>query len=211
MSNGMTLEQKMVEVRKAYRLLHGYHKRLVDVGGIIFSQFRDAVYYRQELSSNPYTTRRNPFEKDYWAWDATPLISVSYLFLGRVARKSSESIHRIGDYLLDITFTADSEYEDNLGSKEAGPVEFGPPERSRSDISLLLIRCEADSDGFGWNDIWHSRDYPEKDRWSGRWRDPGYIGHFRRFSFGSLETRDSVLRVTKELVSAAGVQGSPGL
>ena len=195
MTEQMSLTQKMVEVRKAYRLLHGYHKRLIDIGKLISEQFSSARYYQQELSSTPYTTRRNPFEKDYWAWDATPLISVSYLFTSGSNAKNADSVHKPGDYLLELSFVADSEYDDwESRAREADPSKFKSAEDARSTLSMLLIRCEQESRGLTWNKVWNLDDYPGKDRWSGQWGSPSYRGFYQTNPFDDLVDREGVIR-----------------
>lgn len=188
------LEQALLDVRKAYRLLHGYHRRTLDTAAIIAEQFSDTQFHKTQLHQSPFTSRRDPFDRGYSTWDATPLIDVSFLFVRQSGTKDADTIHRPGDFLLDITFSADSGYSDwEDGDPE--PEHFPPPEKSRSELTLLLIQAQKECRNKSWIAVWNDDDYPENEKSSRKWGSGDYKAHYQKVSMSELVDREAIVKI----------------
>lgn len=194
------LSRALLDVRKAYRLLHGYHRRVLDTAALLAEQFSDATFHRTQLGCSPFTARRNPFERTYWVWDATPLVSVSFLYVRHLGGQDKDQVHRPGDYLLDISFVADSEYTNAVegSNREPDPEGFLPPEDSASYLVLLLIRCERENRGHSWISIWNEDDYPDESQASTKWGDQPYQAFFQKIPMELLADQGAVTRIGEE-------------
>jgi hypothetical protein len=119
---------------------------------------------------------------------------VSFLYVHHSGGKEADLVHRPGDFLLDITFVADSAFND-WESGEPQPEQFPPPEQTKSEVCLLLIQAQVENRQVPWLKIWNEEDYPEADRATLKWGSADYKAHFQRISMAELVDRDAVVKI----------------
>lgn len=147
------LKVALVDVRRAYRLLHAYHRRLQDLfqcvddfltaKGISFDSWNSINVVRLPAKSKPFF--RN------WAWDLTPAYQIACRWHGVRGRLT---------YQIEIEAFADTGYEQS-GDGEPDPARFTSAETSNSEIRFGLWSTTAKTPDVGaaWTTI-------EKENWS---------------------------------------------
>ncbi|XXX81440.1 hypothetical protein WMF30_22035 [Sorangium sp. So ce134] len=143
----LELARALAEVRRAYRLLHAYHRWLCDLLqltdeflaelGFEFERWEPLNVARLPRSAKPF------FRSERWAWDLTPAYQVECSWLG-----SSKGI-RCKVYIHAI---ADTGYDDS-GDTEPDPTRFRAAEDAASELRVGLHRTRA-----------------KKPDWSGAWK-----------------------------------------
>ncbi|AUX32024.1 MULTISPECIES: hypothetical protein [Sorangium] len=143
----LNLAGALAEVRRAYRLLHAYHRRLCDLlqvtdqflaeRGFEFERWEPVNVARLPRSAKPF------FRPEYWAWDLTPAYQVECSWHG-----SREGIH----CKVYIHAIADTGYVDS-GDREPDPTRFRAAEETASELRVGLHRTRA-----------------RKPDWSGAWK-----------------------------------------
>jgi hypothetical protein len=140
------LAAALADVRRAYRLLHAYHRRLQDLlhtahdfleqQGFQFEQWSPL-----NVARLPQSTK--PFFGSHWAWDLTPGYQVQCIW----RRSKDKSSHRI--FLHAI---ADTGYKTSAEG-EPNPATFEAAETSRSEIRVGMYRTQAKKPDWGaaWN------------------------------------------------------------
>jgi hypothetical protein len=160
------LGRALCEVRKAYRVLYAYQKRVLDLGaeiaGLLQLQFFFSWYY-PNLAPR---AAKNPLESS--AWDFLPLADASVFF----SNTGSESYSRKGDWMLEFRVISDSAYKEAWeGSHPKVPTlnGFPPPESSESCILMYgWIRTRSGSGK--WMVIHGKVDWPQPDKLLRDWR-----------------------------------------
>lgn len=147
------LKAALVDVRRAYRLLHAYHRRLQDLfqrvddflapKGISFDSWNSVNVSRLPAKSQPFF--RN------WAWDLTPAYQVTCKWQGLCGQRT---------YHIEVEAFADTGY-DASGEREPDPIRFVSPEKCSSELRLGLWSATAKKPDWGtaWTVI-------EKQNWS---------------------------------------------
>ncbi|MEZ4309049.1 MAG: hypothetical protein R3F14_13510 [Polyangiaceae bacterium] len=136
----------LVEVRKAYRLLHAYHQRISDLLRLIHGTLAERGLRFQKWSPvNVWlpSSRRAPFH--HWAWDLTPAYQTSCVWEG-TGGGWSRQIH--------VHMIADTGYDPSVGD-DPSPEHFKPAEQSASEVRYGMYRTRARKADFGaaWKQI----------------------------------------------------------
>lgn len=140
------LKAALEDVRRAYRLLHAYHRRVNDMFYAVheFLEKRGAEF----MSWGPLNVWNLPqktkpfFRPETWAWDLTPAYQIECVW-----HRSQGGMH----HKLHVHAIADTGF-DAAGEGEPDPARFEPPETSRSEIRVGLHRtCAKQLD---WGAAW---------------------------------------------------------
>ncbi len=142
MENTVDLETALCEVRKAYRLLWLFQRRVFDICETIRDNFGVKFYCVGYHFDRPASS--SPFKK--WSWDMLPMSNISFLFL----RHKGENPHNDGanypmpdDYLLSIHVMPDSALIDFRLEGEPDPMQFPAANTSESKLGLYLYYNDA--------------------------------------------------------------------
>lgn len=151
----------LTDVRRAYRILWMYQRRVLDLVSQIAEKF-DLTFYAwapQEYERlGRFTT--DPTKK--WAWDMLPLYNTSFLYLQEAADRNRT---RTGDWMLEIAVISDEGYNPKaLENGEVNASQFPPAEQTRSILGLYAWRSTKTLDRNWFNSIWDSWD-SEKMGW----------------------------------------------
>lgn len=154
------LTEALADVRKAYRLIWAYQRRMMDLIQVIADDFEGLQFY----AWSPLHTRRptqltsNPL-KGKWAWDMVPFYKVSFLY-----KPEGASPHDLaeGDWLLEIHLDSDTAgFEAQRGEPDAG--KFPDADTSRSTLSLIVWQCTEAIKANWANDVWKYGSWPAAD------------------------------------------------
>lgn len=124
----------LMEVRRAYRLLHAYHQRLCDLMQLANESLVGlGLAFEKWAPHNVWLPRsKRPFF-DHWAWDLTPAYQTECVWQG--TRHGSHC----KVYILVI---ADTGY-DPSSDGEPDPSRFKPVEATSSEVRVGLHRTKA--------------------------------------------------------------------
>ena len=129
------LQGALLDVRKAFRLLHGYHRRIRDIVELA-ARVLPMTPYGQSTSVTPMTGNRTPLN-DWWTWDCTPTFNWTFFFRERAAPAGAPR------FLLVMRVIADTGLETlgGPGSKDLPPDAFGDAAASDTVVQLLMVRA----------------------------------------------------------------------
>ncbi|WP_437947569.1 hypothetical protein WME98_43595 [Sorangium sp. So ce296] len=136
----------LADVRRAYRLLHAYHRRLCDLlqltdeflaeRGFEFDRWAPINVARLPQSTKPF------FRPEHWAWDLTPAYQVECVWQG-----SSNGTH----CKIHIHAIADTGYDDSCDG-EPDATSFKSAETAASELRIGLHRTRATKPD--WSSAW---------------------------------------------------------
>ncbi|RYY41658.1 MAG: hypothetical protein EOO08_00575 [Chitinophagaceae bacterium] len=169
----------LVDVRKAYRLLYSYQRRVMDTIQLIGEKFDRYEPLGFPLFSGMAPREGGKVNFDSWAWDWLPMYCYEFYF-GKAVIGSDE-------YDFAISIYSDSGWEDNLGEHDQTEVEnFAVPEKSGSWIYMYVGR-----------NMWKPKSF--EDDWSSatsdEFQEQSETGKFisRRLPLSELMTEDAIV------------------
>jgi hypothetical protein len=188
------LEEIFIDVRKAYRLLYLYQRRVLDTIGFISSTLSKPYVEGHTLFSNSHKNQKQ-IHFHQWAWDWLPMFCYEFKF----------AVEEIKDSKYQFSVIL---YSDN-GFEEAGDMvthtnveEFYPVEISQTQIYFQLWKNVAD-----WNEdydiLWRSE---STDKYEHSENDTHFLS--QRFNLSSFDNEDNIigrLREFKEYCREKGI------
>lgn len=149
------LESALTDVRRSYRLLQRYQRRVLDLSDFLAREIDEQLSFRQWIpvhyrpNPNPYT---NPVER--WAWDGLPYYDFCSFYALDAFWKNE---HEPGDWMVVIRCTADTGFE-ALGQSEPDPLAFKSAVESTSLLRVYIYQYTQSKveswvhNAYGWND-----------------------------------------------------------
>lgn len=191
------LKAALIDVRKAYRLLYQYHRRVIDTARLVHELLApSSAWAGNQCSVVPMMSNRNLLTSTNWIWDATPLVGISFLWKGSVAppRKGRPGNgSRAGDYLVDVNFDADTEFSSRLDRGEPDPTTFGPPDTAQSTVRITVAMANQDCSTSVF-DAWESNEYPTNDTCTTIW-DEAFVVYSELFEAERLADETAITRL----------------
>lgn len=163
----------LTDVRRAYRIIWMYQRRVLDLVSQIAEKF-DLEFYAWSPEEYERLGRFTTDPTKNSAWDMLPLYNTSFLYLPEDADRNRT---RVGDWMLEIAVISDEGY--NCKALENGEVDasqFLPAEKTRSILGLYAWRSTKTLDRNWFNSIWDSWD-SEKMGWP---KDGGLVENAER-------------------------------
>lgn len=157
MNTDPELATALTDVRRAYRLLWAYQRRVLDTVTRIAAAFDDLsfVHWLPHDFDRPAGASTNPAEK--WAGDLLPMLSASFLYLPSSADRTMANK---GQWMLDVAVVSDSGYPEGDQLSEPDPAKFEPVEVSNSSIELYVFQSLSRRPIRWINDLWHGVEWP---------------------------------------------------
>jgi len=130
------LEEQFIDVRKAYRLLYHYQRRVIDLAYFIGN------YYNMDfISGNPWfsgaTFNRTSVSQKRWAWDWLGMYFYDFYF-----EKEFENQKKIQ---LGVIIQSDTGYFDSKDAKKLNLKDYAKPEESETRLILAVSQGNWDS------------------------------------------------------------------
>ncbi|MEW9305460.1 hypothetical protein [Labrys neptuniae] len=185
-----SLADALTDVRKAYRLLWAYQKRVFDVVRLIVSEFDDmGFYYWQTMHADrPCNSGTNPLAR--WTWDMLPMLEASYLFLPSGVDRNSTMP---GTWMLEVHVESDSGFEDPHDGTEPNPEQFKDAALSKSKVSIYAWYCTGQTNLNWFTNVWSSLDWPENEQGGVvEYVDPPFKIFGRTLDLSALPSKESV-------------------
>lgn len=154
MASKNDLADALLDVRKAFRLLWGYHRRVRDIVELCSKMYPESPASKQSFTVSPLSGRGNPLSA-WWTWDCTPTVDWTFLFIPAAEGSKGKSRH-----MMAISFIADDAFE---GSELADPdpEKLGSVEDAKSIIELTMCFATSRS-ALDWSRIWNSYELNEE-------------------------------------------------
>lgn len=153
------LAAALADVRRAYRLLWGYQKRILHIVAEIREQLGfipSWIEYQFDQADQKIEDPRR------WMWDALP-----FSMIGFEAEQGEDRGQR-GSRLLYIDVVSDTglaqEKSRSRGNWEPKPDRFPSPEDCRSELRLYILQNSSDREDENFN--WHRDVVVEVGRWT---------------------------------------------
>jgi len=187
-------------VRKAYRLLYLYQRRVLDlseaVGQKLGMQF---AWWGPARFDRPAKDYANPAQRS--AWEMLPLVESLISYCPPASPAS-------GQWMLTVYHVADSGSVRAMGP-EPDPLAFPAAESCRSELKLFTIivrKGNADD----WGALWDKTEYPKDDTtpWIGTVSGCDVLALLRTFDLASLGD-ETALEAAAHALQAAVVAAYP--
>lgn len=149
------IEVTMTNVRKAYRLLAVYQKKILDIVQDIAKEF-NYDFYRWEPQQYVATNEKKP-PFSFGGWGMLPMYNISFLYLNPAYDRR---IPQLGEWLLEIKVEVDEEYEE-ANYKILSPLKFkASAEESNSHLGLFAMQLTTSHVAHqSWYNIWDDGNY----------------------------------------------------
>jgi hypothetical protein len=160
MTNYEELSHALFDVRKAYRLLYLFQRRILDLAEQLSGKLGQQFYYWLPAGDEEAVRgSANPFERN--AWKMLPLFDASFLYL--LPGVNATDAPRKGQWLLELLLSPDDGQPEG-GRGEANPAEFADPAQCHSKIYLYAFIVQEDVQGKDWwRGVYQNSEWPEED------------------------------------------------
>lgn len=150
------LQDALLDVRKAYRLLADYQQRMFELLGYIREQLGAAAYHHQYVY--PLPQGLDGLEKrDNSGLRYLPFYDLAAIWLKNAGQEAPWDNHRAGDMMLGAWIRSDTGFDKHSGQLSS------VPEQTRSELVLSVVVCDTPAakpcNWFG--KVWQGIDYPE--------------------------------------------------
>lgn len=167
----MDLNEKLVNVRRAVRLLAGWHARVLDMlqkveielSAVPGAKMR-FLEWRPIQHASVEPPERNPLHR--WGWDFLPLQSVCF----RWASEGKEQVSGGRSLGAWVQVIVDDGYaKTGVGPRGPDPMTFAPAEECHSWLEIWVVGALNAPAGHRWADIEAAieEQFDEVDMWSG--------------------------------------------
>jgi hypothetical protein len=154
------IDAALCDIRKAYRLIHLYQRRVLDLCREITEAFESELnFYHWAASQFEMPARRASNPGSRWAWEFSPLYDFCVLYLPEGVHHQT---HKPDDWLLAVRAAADSGFV-LRGKTEPDPRGYQKVETCESTVRLYIYYCSQAFDANWFSDIYNANDFPRDD------------------------------------------------
>ena len=181
------LDEALCDVRKAYRLVWLYQRRVLDIAKVVADEFdgHEFRWWSPAWFDPPGQRTKDLTTK--WAPDLIPAYHFSLLYLPGDATPKPKP----GDWMLEINFKADSGYLE-LESEEGDPTKFEAPERCTSTMGLYAWACTSSKVSDWYWSVWNVLEWP--DDVFKEYKKEGIKVVGQTTSLATIPTKDAIVR-----------------
>lgn len=187
------LQDALLDVRKAFRLLWGYHRRVRDIVELC-ARILPGTTPRQMFINYPLSETTKPLGSNWDTWECTPTVHWTFLFLPGGRRSKGLSARMV----LGMSFIADTAFDD-AETSDPDPVEFGPVEGARTvvDLYMYTARSRVKVD---WLEMWNELDAHRLEATAAAMEDDEvpsdrYFVYWQRYPLQDFKDKSSVERM----------------
>jgi hypothetical protein len=163
MDTQLDLQHALIDVRKAYRLIWLYQRRVVDIIRLITDTLGYRFYHwdtEDSIGRMPGQTTTDPFSEGRWIWATLPLYRMSLLYLPTTLEWN---VQKKGEWMLEIFVETDTGAAEREDESEPTPSEFKAADQSETFLRLYAWYCTGDENSDWFSNIWYKLDWPEQD------------------------------------------------
>ncbi|WP_085725521.1 hypothetical protein [Pseudomonas sp. R37(2017)] len=200
MNTATTIDDALLDVRKAYRFLADYQQRVLELLGFI----------RKELSADHYhQVPRNRIPRNLEGIDTSnnvgqrflPFNDISVLWLRNTGQEDPVHFHQKDDLLIDIWVRSDTgNGTDNEPAQSA--------EQSRSELRIYFFQCVVPLEkSYNWySQVWAKTNYPPLCEVAVCDDNPGYRAYGETLCLSTLTDATSTRTALTELRQRASIK-----
>lgn len=181
-----TIDNALLDVRKAYRLLADYQQRVLELLGFIREELGATHYHQHYRNKMPRSLDRLE-RSDDGGQRLLPFNDVSFLWLRDHGQEDPAHFHRKGDLLIDVWVRSDTGNGADEESEQAA-------EDSSSELRIYFFQCvEPKEESHNWYyQVWSNTDYPPLGEVAVCDDNPGYRAYGEALSLADLVDEASV-------------------
>lgn len=148
-----TIDEALLDVRKAYRLLADYQQRVLELLDFIRKELGAVHYYHEYRNRVPrYLEGLGRGDNDGQRF--LLFYDISFFWLRNQDQDDPVHFHRKGDLLIDVFVRSDTGNGAEKESKKAA-------EESDSELRIYFFLCvKPKEEGLNWHHLWWNTDYP---------------------------------------------------
>lgn len=194
------LDAALLDVRKAYRLLADYQRRILELLAFIRTEL-GAVHYHQHFRNKPPRSLNGLELDNSGGARLLPFNDVSVLWLRYNGQDDPASQHRAGDLLIDVWVCSDS----GNGVDEKPILS---PEQSHSELRIYFFLCDGDAqENTNWYyQVWNGTGYPPFGSVAPCDSNPGYRVYGEALELTDLSGETAAREAIKALRARASAQ-----
>lgn len=181
------LQDALLDVRKAYRLLADFQQRMFELLGFIRERLGAEDYYHKYLYPLPQGLEGLD-KRDNSGLRYLPFYDLSAIWLKNQGQDTPWDNHMPGDLMFGAWVRSDTDFD-----KYSGQFNGLPAEQSRSVLVLSVVVCETPmAKPCNWyGKIWDYMGYPEDDEVNDT-DVPGYRCYAKSIDLEQLSDRDAI-------------------
>jgi hypothetical protein len=158
METNEELAGALLDVRKAYRVLYFFQRRILSLLDQLSQRLGQRFYYwLPSGDAEAIMAASNPFDRS--EWKLLPLFDASFLFLPLEADHNAQ---RKGAWLFEVLVSPDDGYPEEA-AEEMNPADLTDPADSRSTIYLCAFIALKDMEKNWYSGIYLDTEWPAKD------------------------------------------------
>lgn len=181
-----SIDEALLDVRKAYRLLGDYQQRILELLGFIQKELGADYYY--QAFRNKLPRRLEGLEASNSAGKRfLPFNDISVMWLRDNGQEDSYHHHQKGDLLIDVWVRNDT------GNGEDNEPEQSV-EQSRSELRIFFFLCDSPREGqHNWySQVWAKTNYPPLGEVAVCDDNPGYRAYGEALCLSTLTDATAV-------------------
>ncbi|WP_312583797.1 hypothetical protein [Atlantibacter sp.] len=149
------LQDALLDVRRAYRLIEDFQRRLISALEFMRAELNVDNYYQYAPNSVPRSVTGALGENGGRRY--LPFNDLSVFWLKHSGQADPYNNPQHGDFMIDVWLRNDS----GNGQRDG---EYALPEASRSLLIIHVISCKTHNAGKqNWYDVWSNHAYPTSD------------------------------------------------
>lgn len=189
-----TIENALLDVRKAYRFLADYQQRLIELLALIREELEAVNYYQCYRNRTLRNFDRMERYNDA-GWCFLPMSDVSVLWRRDSGQKEDpNNFHSTGDLLIDVTVRSDTgngQHENSSLSVEKSSIELC--------IYFFLCITPREESNNWFSKVWEKTDYPQLNKVEVCENNPGYFMYGEALQLSDLTDESTVKQAIKAL------------
>jgi len=190
----------LLDVRKAYRLLYFFQKRVLSLVDQLSQKLGRRFYYWLPSGDNgAIMAATNPFDRS--DWKMLPLLDAELLF----TPDGDSAARQKGQWMLDVLVRADDGCPSEEDVSEPSPADFRDAADCRSTIYLCAYIALKDMERNWYYEVYSNINQPREDELPEIHNDISVVGF--SVDLSTLSNRESIENVSERflgMVKAAG-------
>lgn len=191
------LEHALTDVRRAYRLVAAYHRRVYDIVDEFVAAFPDREHYWWEPNVSSKPGSADPFRRS--SWNMLPMVRASFLFLPTGADPNAP---KSSQWMLELLLNTDSGFE-APPKGEPDPETFAVAEQCQTTLRAIAWRPTSNTQLNWLHGLWKQAPWPKEDGEAIETVSPPLLGISQTFQLSRLRDRAAVRSAAAEFKDLA--------
>lgn len=184
------------DVRKAYRFLYQYQRRVMDLIAYIANHWDYTFEKGEPIFCNPPSLKKVNPTSNHWAWDFLVFYNHNFVFQGK-------DFENYNDVKLMLNIVSDTGFFDNENNSKLNISDFGNVEKAGTKLHIILK-----TNRIKWDD-YKEKQYPNNQNNSEYFLEPtkGKIVIGKRIDVAALMNEEDVLAELSKFEEYCSLKG----